>query len=241
MSQERTEAVVLRGVDFSETSRIVTFLTPGRGKMACMAAGARRARSSLSGVLDTFNRLEVVFYWKDGRSVQKLAEAALLDGYPQLKTDLEKLVYAAFPLEIAYKVAQENEPSEALYSTLVEGLRSMAGWQGDVRTHAAWQAVHLLSAAGFEMTLAPRGSRDRVSFSFEHGVLSPSQPGDKWLDAREYDGLCALAAARGACPDIRDSGAVFAVLRGYAVRHVETSFRSLRVIDQVSAHTTRQE
>lgn len=239
VSQERTEAVVLRGVDFSETSRIVTFLTPDRGKVACMAAGARRSKSRLSGVLDTFNRLEIVYYWKDGRSVQRLAEASVLDTYPLIKADLDKLVCASFPLEIAYKAAQENEPSEALYSTLVSGLVSMAQWAGDGRTHAAWQALRLLSSAGFQVALAPRGTREWVSFSYEHGVLSASQPGDRRLEARAYDGLCALAAHPEACPDIGDSGAVFAAVRGYAGRHLETGFRSLRVIDQVFDRTQR--
>lgn len=224
---------MLRGVDFSETSRIVTFLTPDRGKVACIAAGARRAKSSLAGVLDTFNRIEMVYYWKDGRSVQKLAEVSILDTYPPIKADLEKSVYAAFPLEIAYRTAQENEPSEELYSVLVAGLKGMAGWSGTARTHAAWQAVHLLAVAGFEMTLAPRGSREWVSFSFDHGVLSPSQAGDTRLNGREYEGLCALAAHREACPEIEDSPVLFRAVRAYATRHLEASFRSLRVIDQV--------
>ena len=150
VSQERTEAVVLRGVDFSETSRIVTFLTPDRGKVACMAAGARRSKSSLSGVLDTFNRLEIVYYWKDGRSVQRLAEASVLDTYPLIKADLDKLVCASFPLEIAYKAAQENEPSEALYSTLVSGLVSMAQWAGDGRTHARGRRFGCCRARAFK-------------------------------------------------------------------------------------------
>jgi len=233
VSQERTEAVVLRGVDFSESSRIVTFLTPGRGKMACMAAGARRPKSGLAGVLDTFNRLDMVYYWKDGRSVQKLGEISVLDTYPLLKADLEKSVYAAFPLEIAYRAAQENEPSEALYAALTRGLASMAHWTGDARTHAAWQALHLLSAAGFEMTLAPRGSRPWVWFSLEHGVLESSQRGDRRMNARGYDSLRALASARETCLDVEDSAEVFAAVRGYATRQLETSFRSLRVIEQI--------
>lgn len=237
MSQERTEAVVLRGVDFSETSRIVTFLTPDRGKVACMAAGARRAKSGLAGALDTFNRLEIVYYWKEGRSVQRLAELSVLDTFPAIKANLEKSVYAAFPLEIAYKAAQENEPSQSLHATLVTGLQAMSAWTGDSRTHAAWQAVHLLAVAGFEIALAPRGTREWIAFSFEHGVLSPAQPGDRRMAAREYDGLCALARQSDRCPEIADSAAVFAAVRGYAARHLETNFRSLRVIDQIVERT----
>ena len=56
VSQEKTEAIVLRGVDFSESSRIVTFLSPERGRLTCIAKGARRKNSGVSAVLDTFNR-----------------------------------------------------------------------------------------------------------------------------------------------------------------------------------------
>ena len=68
--------------------------------------------------MDTFNRLELVYYWKEGRSVQKLAEATLLDGFSSLKSDLDKALYAAFPLEVAYRAAQEDEPSHELYAAL---------------------------------------------------------------------------------------------------------------------------
>lgn len=239
VSQERTEAVVLRGVDFSETSRIVTFLTPDRGKVACMAAGARRPKSSLSGVLDLFNRLEIVYYWKDGRSVQRLAEASVLETYSAIKADLERSVCAAFPLEIAYKAAQENEPSEQLFSALVRGLASLTHWTGDSRTHTAWQALQLMASAGFAVALVPRGTREWVWFSYDHGVLSPSQRGDRRLNALEYDGLCALAAHSESCPDIEGSTAVFAAVRGYVERHLETGFRSIRVIDQIVDRTRR--
>ena len=112
MSQEKTEGVVLRGVDFSESSRIVTFLTPDRGRLTCMAKGARRRNSRLGPVLDTLNRVELVYFWKEGRDVQPLAEATLLDGFPGVKGDIERSLHTAVPLEVAYKVAQANEPSQ---------------------------------------------------------------------------------------------------------------------------------
>lgn len=153
MSQERTEAVVLRGVDFSETSRIVTFLCPDRGKLACMALGARQPKSPMAALLDTFNRLEIIYYWKDGRNVQKLGEASLLDGYPGVKRELAKAVYAAFPLELAYKAAQENEPAYELYEAVASGLEGMENWTGCVQIHAAWMALQVLSTAGYEPSM----------------------------------------------------------------------------------------
>ncbi len=233
MSQERTEAVVLRGVDFSETSRIVTLLTPARGRMACMAAGARRTKSPLSAVLDTFNRVEIVYYWKESRSVQKLGETTLLDGYSGVKRDLKKSAYAAFPLELAYKVAQENEPSQALYSTLVTGLEGMAAWGDDPRTHAAWQVFHLLRVAGYAPVVECVGSP--TGFSYAYGVTN--RPADRRLGQAECRALRAMAESRDVCPRIENAGEVFGLLKGFAARHVETEFRSLYVIEQLFAET----
>jgi len=229
--QERTEVVVLRGVDFSETSRIVTFLSPDRGRLACMAAGARRPRSPLSAVLDTFNRLEIVYYWKESRSVQKLGEAALLDAYPGIKRELSKTLYAAFPLEVAYKAAQENEPSTRLYGVVVRGLEGMATWPGDAKAHAAWQVLQILSAAGFEPAIDPGGTP--AGFAYESGVTGSIGRADRTLTPGVLDALRALTRARDACPAVPHAGPVFDLLRGYVSHQLETDFRSLRVIDQV--------
>ena len=153
VSQEKTEAVVLRWVAFSETSKIVTFLTPGRGRLACIAKGVRRKNSPLAAVLETFNRVEAVYYWKDGRDVHTLGEAALLDAYRGVKADVERSAYAAFPLELAYKVAHENEPSEALFAVLTEGLATLDTGQGDARLQACRLAWRLLEVAGFAPAL----------------------------------------------------------------------------------------
>ncbi len=219
MAQERSEAIVIRGVDFSETSRIVTMLTPIRGKMACMASGAKRPKSALAGMLDTFNRLEIVYYWKDGRGIQRLAEASLLNGYGPIKSNLEKSVFAALPLEFAYKVAQENEPSQALFEALVTGLDDLEQWDGPVRTHATWQLLRLLSAAGFEPDLS---SAD----AFDEGERVRT-------GSAEMDEFRALSASGASCPYRQDTRRAFVALRRYILRHIDSEFRSLRVIDQM--------
>lgn len=238
VSQERTEAVVLRGVDFSETSRIVTFLSPDRGRLACMAKGARRKKSPFMGLLDTFNRLELVYYWKDGRAVQPLGEGSLLDGYPGLKGDLDRVTYGAFPLEVAYKAAHENEPSHALFEVLVRGLEGLDRWQGDARTHCCWQVFGLLSAAGFEPALdacieCGASVSASPSFSYSGGVACRNCPSDRKLTAVEYATLRALAEGVDACPPLKAGKTIFGVLRDFAARQLESDFRSVRVIEQM--------
>lgn len=238
MAQERSEAVVLRGVDFSETSRIMTLLLPVRGRTAMMAKGARRKKSAFGGALDTFNRIEAVYYWKDGRDIQLLGEASVLDSYSRIKRDLEKATYGTFPLELAYRVAHENEPSEELFGALVRGLESLARWEGSARAHACWQVVQLLITAGFEPSLdvcaecgRPVGAAP--GFAWHGGVTCSRCRADRRLTAREAEALRKMAASRASCPEIADSGSLFGLLRAYASRQLETDFRSARVIDDI--------
>lgn len=237
VSQETSEAIVLRGVDFSETSRIVTFLSPVRGRLACMARGVRRPKSQLAALLDTYNRLELTYYWKDGRSVQQLGEAVLLDGFDGIKRDLEKSAYAALPAEVAGKTAHENEPSQELYDTLVHGLRSLCEWTGNARVHACWQVLQLLTESGF----APRldacvdcgaAEDDFPGFAYRGGVTCTQCPTDMRLSAGGLKTLRAMQEDRASCPEAPGDEA-YEVVRRYAAHQLMTELQSARVIDQL--------
>ena len=56
----RTEAVVIRHRRFGEADRIVTLLTPARGKLDAIAKGALRPRSKLAGHLEPMTHAEVL-------------------------------------------------------------------------------------------------------------------------------------------------------------------------------------
>ncbi|MFM1920895.1 MAG: repair protein RecO [Candidatus Hydrogenedentota bacterium] len=238
VTQEKTEAVVLRGVDFSESSRVVTFLTPSRGLLACMAKGVRRKGSALACCLVNLNRVEVVFQHKPGREVQTLFEATLLDGYRGLRVDADKGFYAAFPAELAGRAAQAEEPSEALYGVLVRGLKDFEAWDGDRRTHAVWQALRLLDAAGFAPVLehcldsgaAPGAS---PGFCYEGGVVSSAARADLRLTPRQYEELKMLAGARRECPLRESDPGLFRLAWHYARRQLDADFRSARVLQEM--------
>lgn len=238
MPQEKSEAIVLHGVDFSESSRIVTFLTPRRGRMACLAKGVRRKNSPLAAALDTMNRVELIYYWKDNRQVQTLAEAAVLDGFPAIKQDLARSAFAMFLLEIASKTAHENEPSTEFYGALTHGLSDLERWPGEARAHASWQLFRLLTAAGFEPVLehcVQCGGEVSLApgFSLDGGVVCAACRSDRRLSAKTYTALRAFGEAEEGCPDIEAGEEVFTVLRAYAGRHLETDFKSVRVLDQL--------
>jgi len=201
-----------------------------------MCAGARRARGKLAGALDTFNRVEAVYYWKDGRNVQRLAEASLLDGHFGIKADLDKSLYAAIPLELVYKVAHENEPSQGLHEIVCDGLKKFEAWRGDVRAHCCWQVLRLLSCAGFEMYLDERVNDGKaVAFSYRSGIAADGEHRDKRLDRETFDALRELAGARDECPAVDIPVDAFDTVCRYAEHQIEASLKSIRVLHDVTA------
>lgn len=162
MAFEQTEAIVLRKVDFSETSRIVTFLTPDRGRMACMVKGARRKGSPMVTLLDTYNRLEITYIWKESRQVQLLTEATLLDGYSAVKAGVESIACAAFLLEMAGSVAQENDPAPELFNATQTGLEQLARNKDNPFPHLALSVYTVLDAAGFAPELTDNRFLDDI-------------------------------------------------------------------------------
>lgn len=234
---EQTEAVVLRGVDFSQTSRIVTFLTPGRGRVACLVKGARRVKGGQGAALDTFNRLEIGLVYKDSRSVQTMTECSVLKAYGGIKSDLDKSAYGALPLEIALRVAHENEPSEGLYRALVDGLETLDSWSGPVAVPICWTLMRLMAAAGYEPALEQccftgRKVGEEAGFSYGGGVTAVASQTDRRLNRRELAALRAFARSE-RCPEAEAGTELVTLLSRYAERQLDVSLRSARVIERM--------
>ncbi|MBI2425254.1 MAG: DNA repair protein RecO [Candidatus Hydrogenedentes bacterium] len=237
MAQEKSEAIVLRGVDFSETSRILTLLTPHRGKIGCLARGMRRKNSPLAAVLDSYNRVEVVYAWKDGRNVQNLIEASLLDAWQPMKRDLESGAYASLILELAMKTVHENEPSQMVYDMVVQGFGALAQSGGDARAKCAWLVLQLLRISGFAPSLegglqcaeqAVRRGADA------HGAFPCCRcHGGARLSRHDLEALQAMAESGDRCPEVVLEPGVLPVLAAFAACQLETEFRSMRVIEKV--------
>ncbi len=237
MAVEHTEAVVVRGVDYSQTSRIVTFVTPRRGRVACLVRGMRRPGSSTAAALDMFNRVEIGLVWKDSRTVQTLTDCTTLDAYPALKTDLDKSTCGAVALEVALKTAHENEPSEVLYAALVSGLEGLAVWTGPAEMYTCRVLLRLLAAAGFAPVLdrccfTGRAIGGACGFSLDGGLTQVEARMDCDLSADEAVLLRALAG-EGACPAIGGGAKLLNVLCAYTERQMDVTLRSARVLDQL--------
>lgn len=118
----RTEAVVLRSIDYGETSEIVTLFTREKGKLAVMAKGARRAGSRFGSSLQPTSYTQVVFYYKPGRSVQTLSESTHVRSLHGITRDLPTLSYGLRIVELVHALLQDHEQNPMVFNLLVDVL-----------------------------------------------------------------------------------------------------------------------
>lgn len=124
MSAEKTEAIVLRLVPWSETSLIVTLWTRDFGKLSAIAKGARRPKSPFESALDLLAQTSVVFYPKSGDVLDLLTEAKLVRRFRSAQRNLASLYCGYYVAELLLTLTEEGSPVPELYEltcrTLVE-------------------------------------------------------------------------------------------------------------------------
>jgi DNA repair protein RecO (recombination protein O) len=121
----KTEAIVLKKLNFRDTSRIATLLTRDYGRLSVLAKGARNRQSNLGPILDTFNHLQVVVYKKEGRDLHLLSQCALLTRFGGLSEDLDRFGCAMSALDLVSAASHYDGEGSLLFDLLMESLKGM--------------------------------------------------------------------------------------------------------------------
>jgi DNA repair protein RecO (recombination protein O) len=174
---EKTLGVILRAVDFSETSKIATLFTRDFGKLGVMAKGGRRLKSSFDVSLDILSVLSICVLRKPSAELDLLTEAALEERFSGLRSDLRALHAAYYVAEILEGLTRPHDPHPALFEETIRTLRKLAA--GDDRTAVLGRfQLRLLAETGFAMSLdscagcgAAEPVADRMRISVKAGGL----------------------------------------------------------------------
>ena len=116
----RTEAIVMRRKDIGEADRILTLLTPGRGKLRAIAKGIRKPRSRKAGHLELFTRAKLLL--ATGRDLDIITQAEVVDAYRPVREELLRGAYAAYMIELLDRLTPDEQENPELYDLLSQGL-----------------------------------------------------------------------------------------------------------------------
>ena len=120
---DRATGLVVRGTDFSETSRIVTLFTRQRGVVRALAKGGRRLKSGFEQALDLLTVCDVVVIHKPG-GLGLLTEARAAERFPALREDLDALHAGYYVAELLADGAQDLDPHPLLFDAALHALRT---------------------------------------------------------------------------------------------------------------------
>lgn len=121
----QVEGIVLRGVDYGETHRIVTLLTPEIGKVGAMARGAKRPQSRLRALVQPLVRGTFSLAYR-GQGMAIIRQGQWLEGYRAIQEDLWKHAYAGYAAELVDRFVEEATPGPKVYEFFRQWLESLA-------------------------------------------------------------------------------------------------------------------
>ncbi|MCO5166896.1 MAG: DNA repair protein RecO [Planctomycetes bacterium] len=155
MAIHTTDAIVLRAIDYSETSLIVWLYTREHGRVHLIAKGARRARSPFEGALEPLVRGELVFYRKakpDALDIAKEFDPA--DLHLGLRGDLARLHRGVYVGELLTELSEPDVASPEAFDAAAGALDRLArGPREGLEQALVTCQLRLLAAAGLRPVL----------------------------------------------------------------------------------------
>lgn len=115
--------IVLRESDYKESSKLVQLLTKEYGLIRVLAKGAKNLKSDLRNPTTKFTYGTFYISYREDR-LSTLINVDVISYFKKIKTDIEKISYASYLLELSEQVMKENETC-SMMELLIESLKKM--------------------------------------------------------------------------------------------------------------------
>lgn len=116
---------ILRRVDYGDYDLILTLFTRDQGKVSAIAKSAKKSTKRFAGVLELFSRLRIVCRQPRRGNLPVLQEAAVLNPFAEIRSDVRKTVYASYWAELITTWFEENQPQTDVYRLLDYSLQGL--------------------------------------------------------------------------------------------------------------------
>jgi DNA repair protein RecO (recombination protein O) len=160
---ETATGLVLRIRPLTETSLIVQWLTPGLGRLATVAKGARRPKSPFRGKLDLFYLADFSFSRSRRSSLHTLREVGLRETHRPLRVELGYLRQASYCAALVEEATETETPLPAIFELLNRFLDALPQRPAQPQTVLAFE-LKLLR----ELGLQPDWEQSRLNPGTRH-------------------------------------------------------------------------
>ena len=127
----KTTGIVLDIRPWSQTSHVVTWLTPDRGPVTTLVKGAVRPKSAFLGQYDLFYACELIYYERAKGELHAIREVSALNVRENLRGNFRSTAFASYAAYLVREHCPHNGEASAWYDFLD---RALGGGPGLPRT-----------------------------------------------------------------------------------------------------------
>ena len=236
MIQTENTAIVLRRVNYRENDRMVTLLSPSRGRIDAVIRNCRKPKSHNLNAAELFALGDYMLNESGGRVT--VTSVHLIETFYPLRSDYTRLTCGTWLLSLAEAAAEPEQEQQELFMLLLHTLSRLAFSSQPWKPLLSGFLLHFAACQGFKprlnhCVLCGRRLGDDPPFFFdaEEGGLCcgncrrtreqvPLSPGQvRWMRS-------ALTAGSAFWVNTPESEAPFAVLRAYVEGRLGRRFKS---------------
>ena len=124
MGSIKMSGIIISENNLGDYDKMLTMLTPGLGKISCVAKGARRQRSALLAGTQFLCFGEYMMY--KGSNTYNINSCETIEVFYNLRTDLDKLNHAVEITKIIRDVTEENQNSYKILQLFLNTLYTLS-------------------------------------------------------------------------------------------------------------------
>jgi DNA repair protein RecO (recombination protein O) len=125
MPIHKTEAIILRRMDFRETSLIVDLYTRDFGKLSGILKGIRAEPKKFASSVEVSSHNDVIFYKKTSTTLHLVSACDLKDNFFKIRQSMMKAGMMGIMMELIASVMQPEDKNEEVFNLALECLREL--------------------------------------------------------------------------------------------------------------------
>ena len=151
MVQTENTAIVLRYANYKDNDRIVTLLSPSRGKISAAIRGCRKPQSHHLNAAELFALGDYMLAESGGRAT--VTSVHLIETFYPLRNDFDRLACGTYLLNLAESVAEPEQEEQELFMLLLHTLSRLTFSDQDWKPLLAGFLLHFAACQGFKPRL----------------------------------------------------------------------------------------
>lgn len=120
---EKIEGIIISEKSYSETSKILKIITKEHGIIDAIAKGAKSLKSPLRSLSTKLTHAKFNIRYKENK-LSIITEIDAINFYKNIKTDIKKISYASYILDLTSQVLKQSDEIE-IYENLVKALNKI--------------------------------------------------------------------------------------------------------------------